>query len=108
MYFCSTNSSMIVISRLIVGVTDGVGSSVLGMVTKAVEPEDRTRLLARIFTGRQAGVLFGPALNFILINFCFAFLKVKIDRFTAPGVSINTLGIVFKNYFCSNLFQLLL
>ena len=82
---------MIVISRLIVGVTAGVGSSVIGMLTNAVDPEERTSLLSRIFTGRQAGLLFGPAFNFFLICFNFHFFSFYINKYTAPGVSIKDL-----------------
>ena len=52
MYCASTTPSMIVISRLIVGVSIGAPSSVISMLICAVEPKQRTSLLSRILSGR--------------------------------------------------------
>ena len=89
MYFASTTPYMIVYSRLIVGVSAGVGASIISMLTRAVEPEERTSLISRIFTGRQAGALFGPAFNFFLIYLNFDIYPFHVNRYTSPGVSIK-------------------
>ena len=87
MYFASTTPYMIVYSRLIVGVSAGVGASIIGMLTCAVEPEERTTLMSGIFTGRQTGALFGPAFNFFLIYLNFDIYPFHVNRYTSPGVS---------------------
>ena len=105
MYCASTTPYMIVISRLIVGVSIGASSSVISMLTRAVEPKERTTLLSRILSGRQTGVVFGPSLNFFLVYFDFNFLSFKINKYTAPGVSICELDMVSWKQLCPNLQQ---
>jgi len=86
MYAISTNPYMVVLSRLIVGVSAGSASSIVSMISRSTTKEERTSTLSKIFSGRQTGLVIGPAFNSFLKNSNFYIFSLRVDNYNSPGV----------------------
>jgi len=86
LYAVSTNATMVVLSRLINGVSAGVRASVVGMISRGTTQEERTGALSIMYSGRQIGLVIGPAFNLFLKDTNFNIFSFHVDKFTSPGV----------------------
>ena len=88
LYGIAKTPYMIIVSRLIVGVAAGSTSSMLSMISRSTTQEERTGTLSKIFTGRQTGMIIGPAFNLGLKYININIGSINVGPYNSPGVSI--------------------
>ena len=96
MYAIAQSPLVLVGSRFIVGLAAGSTSSILGMISRGTTKNQRTAVLSQIFTGRQAGMVIGPAFNLFLRECNFTIFNLHVGPYNSTGVSKVRIILIYS------------
>ncbi len=95
LYFIGINKYVILIARLISGLSLGASTVALAYVARTTSEKERIGVISIIMASRQMGLMFGPAFNIFLRKTNFVIMgQFVVNRKTVPGLFMASLWII--------------
>lgn len=97
LYFLGISKYVILLARVITGVSLGASTVLLAYVAKTTNESQRTSIISLVMASRQIGLMFAPAFNIFLRKSQFYLFNVTwlyVDRKSVPGLFMCVLWMV--------------
>ncbi|XP_065845381.1 major facilitator superfamily domain-containing protein 8-like isoform X2 [Oscarella lobularis] len=106
MYMIGSSKYMVVGGRLVAGIGNGAGASIMAQLAWTSTEKERTAVFSVALGMRNLGLMLGPALNVFLREFDFHLGPFLVDKFTSSGLFMSALWVVIEIFMVFTYFDL--